>query len=43
MVEKEMMRMVVFRMWRWAGAEIGWVNLSCHHDDPSIVSYIVKV
>ena len=26
-----------------AGAEIGWVNLSCRHDDPWIVSRFVKV
>ena len=26
-----------------AGAEIGWVNLSCRHDDPWIVSCFVKV
>ena len=26
-----------------AGAEIGWINLSCRHDDPWIVSYDVKV
>ena len=26
-----------------AGAERGWVNLSCRHDDPWIVSRFVKV
>ena len=26
-----------------AGAEICWVNLSCRHDDPWIVSYFEKV
>ena len=26
-----------------AGAEIGWVNLSCRHYDPWIVSCFVKV
>ena len=26
-----------------AGAEIGWINLSCRHDDPWIVSCFVKV
>ena len=26
-----------------AGAEIGWVNLSCRHDDPWIVPCFVKV